>query len=93
MLPIFAKPDLVDRLCKHISDLTRGQIDAVVALEARGNIKVIFLFLLSYKLFLGFLFGPQVAINLGVPFIAIRKKGKLPGQVINAKYVKEYGEV
>uniref|UniRef100_A0A914C0X1 adenine phosphoribosyltransferase n=1 Tax=Acrobeloides nanus TaxID=290746 RepID=A0A914C0X1_9BILA len=39
-----------------------------------------------------FLFGPQVAIILGVPFVPIRKKGKLPGKVIQATYIKEYGQ-
>ncbi|KAI6175049.1 Adenine phosphoribosyltransferase [Aphelenchoides bicaudatus] len=39
----------------------------------------------------GFLFGPQVAQLLNVPFTPIRKKGKLPGPVISAGYVKEYG--
>ncbi|CAD5208490.1 unnamed protein product [Bursaphelenchus xylophilus] len=40
----------------------------------------------------GFLFGPQVAILLGVPFVPIRKKGKLPGELLRATYKKEYGE-
>ncbi|CAD5205657.1 unnamed protein product [Bursaphelenchus okinawaensis] len=40
----------------------------------------------------GFLLGPQVSINLGVPFVPIRKKGKLPGETIHATYKKEYGE-
>lgn len=41
----------------------------------------------------GFLFGPQIAIALKVPFIPIRKKGKLPGPVRRETYEKEYGEV
>ena len=41
----------------------------------------------------GFLFGPQVASALNVPFIPIRKKGKLPGKTIQASYEKEYGMV
>lgn len=39
----------------------------------------------------GFLFGPQVAQYLGVPFIPIRKKGKLPGEVKQISYRLEYG--
>jgi hypothetical protein len=35
----------------------------------------------------GFLFGPIVALELGLPFIAIRKKGKLPGQIFSANYM------
>lgn len=42
---------------------------------------------------LGFLFGPQIAVYLGVPFVPVRKKGKLPGETVQATYKKEYGEV
>ena len=41
----------------------------------------------------GFLFGPQIALYLGVPFIPIRKKGKLPGEVKQVSYALEYGMV
>ncbi|MCF7834716.1 adenine phosphoribosyltransferase [Candidatus Gracilibacteria bacterium] len=39
----------------------------------------------------GFLFGPLVAEILKIPFVMIRKKGKLPGETINQEYKKEYG--
>jgi adenine phosphoribosyltransferase len=39
----------------------------------------------------GFLFGVPVGLRLGVPFIAVRKKGKLPGETISAEYELEYG--
>jgi len=39
----------------------------------------------------GFLFGFPLAIKLGVPFILIRKKGKLPADTISYKYDLEYG--
>ena len=38
----------------------------------------------------GFLFGPQVAMELNIPFIMVRKPNKLPGEVISAKYDLEY---
>lgn len=41
----------------------------------------------------GFLFGPQIALQLKVPFVPIRKKGKLPGEVKQAVYELEYGTV
>lgn len=41
----------------------------------------------------GFLFGPIIALNLQVPFLPIRKKGKLPGITVSAEYEKEYGKV
>ena len=39
----------------------------------------------------GFLLGPAVAMTLGVPFILIRKKGKLPYHTVSHKYDLEYG--
>ncbi|PNY24627.1 Adenine phosphoribosyltransferase, partial [Tolypocladium capitatum] len=40
----------------------------------------------------GFLFGPGLALRLGVGFAAVRKSGKLPGPCVTAEYVKEYGK-
>lgn len=39
----------------------------------------------------GFLLGPMIAVQLGIPFIPIRKKGKLPGKTISEEYELEYG--
>lgn len=39
----------------------------------------------------GFLFGFPLAIRLGVPFVLIRKKGKLPYDKISHDYELEYG--
>ncbi|VDL76403.1 unnamed protein product [Nippostrongylus brasiliensis] len=78
IMPLFAQPAVVDDLCKAIANHIRkdiGQVDAIVALEARG-----------------FLFGPVIAIHLGLPFVPIRKKGKLPGDCVRMSYAKEYGE-
>jgi adenine phosphoribosyltransferase len=40
----------------------------------------------------GFLFGFPLAMRLGVPFVLIRKKGKLPYKKISYSYKLEYGE-
>ena len=40
----------------------------------------------------GFLFGAAVAYALGVGFVPIRKRGKLPYKTQTAKYSLEYGE-
>ena len=40
----------------------------------------------------GFIFGVPVAYALGVGFVPVRKKGKLPGETIEVSYSLEYGE-
>ena len=39
----------------------------------------------------GFIFGMPLAYNLHIPFIPIRKKGKLPCETVEASYELEYG--
>ncbi|WP_408624385.1 adenine phosphoribosyltransferase [Kineosporia rhizophila] len=39
----------------------------------------------------GFIFGAGVALALGVGFVPIRKKGKLPHTTVSAEYTLEYG--
>lgn len=41
----------------------------------------------------GFLIGPPLALKLKVPFVPIRKAGKLPGDVRKQTYDLEYGTV
>lgn len=41
----------------------------------------------------GFIFGPQVALELQVPFLPVRKRGKLPGKVVRLDYDLEYGKI
>lgn len=40
----------------------------------------------------GFLFGSAVAYELGIGFVPLRKKGRLPYKTERAKYSLEYGE-
>ena len=40
----------------------------------------------------GFLFGSVLAVELGIGFVPIRKKGKLPYKTISESYTLEYGE-
>lgn len=39
----------------------------------------------------GFLFAPSIALELGKPFVPLRKPGKLPAGVEQASYSLEYG--
>ena len=39
----------------------------------------------------GFVFGAVLAYKLGIGFIPVRKKGKLPGETIEESYDLEYG--
>ncbi len=40
----------------------------------------------------GFIFGGALAYALGISFVPVRKKGKLPGDTISVKYELEYGQ-
>jgi adenine phosphoribosyltransferase len=40
----------------------------------------------------GFIFGAPLSYALGIPFIPVRKPGKLPREVIRQDYLLEYGE-
>ncbi|MCH8555189.1 MAG: adenine phosphoribosyltransferase [Schleiferiaceae bacterium] len=39
----------------------------------------------------GFLLGPAIAMALDLPFVMIRKKGKLPAETVSQQYDLEYG--
>ena len=39
----------------------------------------------------GFIFGTSLADRLKLPFVMVRKRGKLPGYVVMVKYGLEYG--
>ena len=41
----------------------------------------------------GFIFGSVIAHHLNLPFVPIRKRGKLPGDTFQASYSLEYGDV
>ena len=40
----------------------------------------------------GFLYGNTIASNLKIPFVPVRKKGKLPYETLEETYSLEYGE-
>lgn len=40
----------------------------------------------------GFIFGVSIALQLNIPFVPLRKKGKLPGEILSMSYSLEYGK-
>jgi adenine phosphoribosyltransferase len=40
----------------------------------------------------GFIFGAALAYELNLPFVVVRKAGKIPGDVISVEYELEYGK-
>lgn len=74
-LPIFAKPDSFKKLVQAFEMHLQGT-------------KVDYIVGLESR---GFLFGPALALALNAGFIPVRKPGKLPGPVLTAEFMKEYG--
>lgn len=74
-----------------------GVFHNITALRAMRDLIVEHILFLEVDLIVGldsrgFLFGPMICMELGKPFLPIRKKGKLPGKVAQQKYMLEYGE-
>ena len=73
--PIMMDPELSKAVVDHLYMLYKG-----ADLDAVAGIES-----------RGFLFGYPLAMRLGIPFVLIRKKGKLPHEVISVDYDLEYG--
>ncbi len=73
--PIMMNPTLSQKIIDHLYDLYKDKNIDKVAGIESR----------------GFLFGYPLAIRLGVPFILIRKKGKLPYKKTSFDYDLEYG--
>ncbi len=73
--PIMLDPKLSEEIIEHLYTVYKEQ-----NIEAVAGIES-----------RGFLFGYPLAIRLGVPFVLIRKKGKLPYNKISHDYDLEYG--
>ena len=63
-----------------------GEVVDALAESAKGKVDVV-----CAVESRGFFFGTLIAQRLGVPFIPIRKEGKLPGNTIAYNYDLEYG--
>jgi len=73
--PLLADPELSDQICEAI-------------LEKFSHTKIDAIVAIESR---GFLYGFLLAHKLRVPFIPVRKKGKLPGETIEYSYDLEYG--
>jgi adenine phosphoribosyltransferase len=73
--PVLGDDELFSRVIEHFAD--RYESKEVTALCGIES--------------RGFIFGAALAYELGVPFVPIRKKGKLPFVTVSASYALEYG--
>lgn len=88
-VPDFPKPGILFRditpvledpsLCRAVIDAFRERL-AGTPIDAIAGIES-----------RGFLFGMPLALALGVPFITVRKKGRLPWKTVSHAYALEYG--
>ncbi|KAK9476155.1 phosphoribosyltransferase-like protein [Lipomyces japonicus] len=81
ILPIFKNPKTFQALITAL----KFQIESNFSGEARPDVIVG----LDAR---GFLFGPTLALSLGAAFVPVRKQGKVPGEVVEALFEKEYGK-
>lgn len=72
---LLKKPDIWSKIIDQLAEQAREQ-NANIILGIESR---------------GFLSGVPVAQKLGLPFGMIRKKGKLPGDVLSQDYALEYG--
>ena len=76
ILPILQEPQIFESLINKISKLSMIQNS-----EALIGIDA-----------RGFIFGSAISLRTKKPFIAARKEGKLPGELVGKSYSLEYGE-
>ncbi|MDP3329976.1 adenine phosphoribosyltransferase [Parvibaculum sp.] len=88
-IPDYPKPGILFRdITTLLSDPVgfRGAVDALVALHKGAKFDVV-----AGIEARGFILGGAVAHQLGLGFIPVRKKGKLPFTTIGQEYDLEYG--
>jgi adenine phosphoribosyltransferase len=87
-VPDFPQPGI---LFRDITPLLRHptafrEVVAALAARFRGRVDVV-----AGIESRGFIFGAPLALQLDVPFVPIRKVGKLPGEKLTREYALEYG--
>ncbi|KAK8785715.1 hypothetical protein V5799_007918 [Amblyomma americanum] len=78
VMPIFRKPDVFRKMVDLFAEHVRKSVPNVHSIAG-----------IEAR---GFLLGPPLALALNVPFVPIRKAGKLPGNVKSQAYDLEYGK-
>ena len=73
--PVYADPDLRQELIAHFSNIVANEGIEVVAAVESR----------------GYLLGMSIADDLDLPFVQVRKAGKLPGDCVKVAYSLEYG--
>jgi len=88
-IPNFPKPGIMFRDITTLLKDARGLGHVINELEERYHkAKINYVAGIESR---GFIIGGALAHKLGVGFIPIRKKGKLPAEVIREEYELEYG--
>lgn len=89
-VPDFPKPGIIFKdITTILADGSLFQDAIGIFLEANAGRKIDKIVGIDAR---GFIFGAAVAYQLGVGFIPIRKKGKLPYKTESMAYTLEYGE-
>lgn len=88
-IPDFPEPGIIFRdVTSVLQDADGLRLSIDLLQEKIGNVRPDLIAGLESR---GFIFGMPLAYNLHVPFIPIRKKGKLPCETVEASYELEYG--
>jgi adenine phosphoribosyltransferase len=88
-IPDYPKPGILFRDITTLIEHPQGFKESVERLaEAHKGIGITHVAGIEAR---GFIFGAGVAIEMGVGFVPIRKRGKLPGATIGQNYTLEYG--
>lgn len=74
--PILAAPEALNETAERLADFGR-EVKADVIVAPEAR---------------GFFFGIPAAMKAGLPFVPVRKPGKLPREVIKQSYDLEYGQ-
>lgn len=86
----FPKPGIIFKDITPI--MMDAQLSKEVLLAIKEQVKAMNITKIAGIESRGFLFGYPLAMELDLPFVLIRKKGKLPYHKISQSYALEYGE-